>query len=85
VNHNLNPDNGVNYSRNKCGCCARLKQELKCAITELESAIETISRLREQYFRDVIEVLNCMNCLQIKCSENDLLYSEKYQFHEQRN
>jgi hypothetical protein len=85
VNHNFNPDNGVNYFRNKCGCCARLKQELKCAILELESARETISKLREQYLRDVIEVINCMNSLQIKCSENDLLYSEKYQFQEQKN
>jgi hypothetical protein len=33
----------------------------------------------------MFEVMNCKNSLQIKRSENDLPYSEKYQFQEQRN
>jgi hypothetical protein len=49
-------ENGVEYSGNKCWCCARLKQELKSAIIELESATETIRKLREVFFHDAIEV-----------------------------
>jgi hypothetical protein len=54
-----------------CWCCARLKQELKSAIIELESAIETIRKLREVDICDAIEVMSNTKSMQKKCSEND--------------
>jgi hypothetical protein len=66
----------VEYSGNKCWCCARLKS----AIIELESAIETIRKLRELYIRDAFEVMNNAKSMQNKCIENDLPYSDKHQF-----
>jgi hypothetical protein len=62
-----------------------LKQELKSAIIELESAIKTIRKLREVYIRDAIEVMSSTKSMQKKCSENDLPFREKHQFQEQRN
>jgi hypothetical protein len=65
----------------------QLKQELKNAITELESAIRTVRKLREVDIRDAIEVMSSTKSVQKKkkkCCENDLSFSEKYQFQEQR-
>jgi hypothetical protein len=72
--------NKVEYSGNNCSCCARLKQELKSAITEWE-----FRKFREVDIRDAIEVMSSTKSMQKKCSENDLPFSEKYQFQEQRN